>query len=99
MGTPDSEPPKYEVIEGVAKLNGTESWRAEIAMLRPQKPDARYTGHPGYINIRGPSRLARDTADSDGRKLLEAVKSGGMSEARKLQRTLNNEAIEESRRS
>mmetsp|Transcript_8628 Transcript_8628/g.19176 ORF Transcript_8628/g.19176 Transcript_8628/m.19176 type:complete len:235 (-) Transcript_8628:414-1118(-) len=85
----------FEVVDGVAKLNGNSSYRAEVSLPRPH---ARHGGKPGFISIRGPSRPSKQLATSDGEQLVEAVKSGGMPAARTLQRKLNTMAIEDNRR-
>uniref|UniRef100_A0A7S0FZM2 Uncharacterized protein n=1 Tax=Pyrodinium bahamense TaxID=73915 RepID=A0A7S0FZM2_9DINO len=88
----------FEIVDGVTKLNGSLSWRAEVYLPRPVQAD-RLGGRPGTINIRGPSRLDRKDAERDGERLKEAAIEGGAPATRSLQRKLNTEAIEESRRS
>jgi len=87
--------PSYEIVAGVTKLNGDTSWRAELAIPRANNWSA---ARAGTINIRGPSRMDKKDAESDGEKMVDAAKEGGMHAARVMQRKLNGEAIYDSKR-
>ncbi|CAE8708917.1 unnamed protein product, partial [Polarella glacialis] len=60
----DDEPfeMKWEIVDGVAKLNGDKSYRAELMVPRPQ---GRMGMRAGTISIRGPSRLVKYLAASN----------------------------------
>lgn len=85
----------YEIVDGVTKLNGDTSWRAELAIPRESNWSAARTS---TISIRGPSRPVREDAERDGEKLKEAALQGGMHAARVMQRKLNGESILESKK-
>lgn len=50
---------RFEIVDGVTKLNGSASFRCEVHFPRPPQAD-RHGGRPGTISIRGPSRLEKE---------------------------------------
>lgn len=80
-----------EVVAGVPRVNGDLTWQAQIYV-----PRGGLTHRPGQkpvtLCIRGPSRHDKGDAESDGDKLLQAYKEGGVKEVRKVRSVLNNEA-------
>jgi len=83
---------KYEIEDGAVKANGSKTWRALIHCPRPQRGERAAMDLPqGTICIRGPSRLTKQEADSDGEQLERVAASGDMRALRDLQQKLTRE--------
>jgi len=77
----------FEIVDGVPK-DGSATWRAEVQL--PREAKGRFAGMPpGFLTIRGPSRVNKDDAMDDGEKLIEAAREHGTDGCRKLQKQLN----------
>lgn len=82
-----------EIVEGAPKMNGDPTYQAQIYVPRDRGVHVLTAGQkPPTVCIRGPSRLDRSDAESDGEKLLKTFRKSGIAEVRKLRSILSDEA-------
>lgn len=75
------------IIEGIPRSSGEATWRAEVTV--PREGGAGPLGKRGTTAIRGPNRIDKDLVQEDIEKLVEAFRSGGSNEVRRVQQELN----------
>merc|ERR1712157_706106 len=75
------------IVDGIPRSSGEKTFRAEVTV--PRQGGAGPLGKRGTTSIRGPNRIDKDMVREDIDKLVEAFKSGGSNEIRRVQRELN----------